>query len=482
MAENTDKFVINWESVVNTVPDLILVMDKDNVIIKSNRAVEEAVGRKNGDIVGKRCYEILHNFKEVCVGCPYEMTKKDALPRVEEAYFEELGKPFLITISPLFDEEGKVKGCVHIAKDISEIKKAEVRIRELTRAVEQSPSEVVITDLNGNITYVNPRFTELTGYSAEEVLGKNPRLLKSGRLSPEEYRGLWETISGGEIWRGELYNMKKNGESYWETASISPIKNGMGINTHYIKAGEDITAKKEAERKLRELMNARMEFTSMVSHELRTPLAAIKESIAIVAEEAAGGLNKEQHAFLDTAKRNVDRLARLINDVLDFQKLDAGKVKLKKEECDISVMIEEVFASMRSIAFEKGLSIKLKPGKDMDKVKCDRDRITQVITNLVNNAIKFTGKGNITIQSSRVEGGREVFVSVEDTGCGISAENMKRLFRKYEQITKGNDRGAVGTGLGLSISKEIVERHGGRIWAESVLGKGSKFIFTIPIG
>lgn len=247
---------------------------------------------------------------------------------------------------------------------------------------------------------------------------------------------------------------------------------------------EDLTEAKEKlerySRQLEDALKVKTRFTATVSHELRTPLTAIKEGVDIVLDGSAGTINEEQYAFLDIVKRNVDRLARLINDVLDFQKLEAGKTEFNLQYGDINEIIREVSSTMAPLAKSKGLEIALKADTNLPKARFDKDKIIQVLMNLVNNAIKFTEKGGIIIMSWLQE--NTVYVSVEDTGRGIKVEDLPRLFISFEQIVQDKEGARSGTGLGLAISKAIIEKQNGRIWAESEFGKGTKFIFTLPVG
>jgi len=220
-------------------------------------------------------------------------------------------------------------------------------------------------------------------------------------------------------------------------------------------------------------------FTSMVSHELRSPLGAIKEGINLVLEGLAGNINEEQRDLLDTAKKNADRLARLINNVLDFQKIDAGKMEFDILENDINEAVLEVNKSMSLLAKEKGLDLVVNVDDSIPKLKFDKDKIIEVLTNLVSNAIKYTERGNITVSTKRED--NAVHVIVQDTGRGIKAEDMQKLFQAFEQLNGRRDKKKGGTGLGLAISKEIILAHKGNIWAESEAGCGSSFHFILPL-
>jgi Amt family ammonium transporter len=242
--------------------------------------------------------------------------------------------------------------------------------------------------------------------------------------------------------------------------------------------GRYLNERRKAEEKIKEAMALKYAFTSMVSHELRTPLAAIKEGIDIVRDGTAGTLNEDQKDFLASAIRNVDRLGRLINDVLDYQKLDSGRMEFNMKEHNVNDLVRESQISMESLAQNQGIELGLTLEENLPKFLLDRDRIIQVLFNLINNAIKFTETGSITLVTAREANG--VRVSVRDTGIGIRADDIPRLFHSFSQIDDGAQRRTGGTGLGLAISKEIVVRHGGRIWAESVFGRGSTFSFSLP--
>lgn len=237
--------------------------------------------------------------------------------------------------------------------------------------------------------------------------------------------------------------------------------------------------RRKAEEKLKETVKMKSEFMSMVSHELRTPLTAIKEGIALVVDGLAGEINEEQKELLGISKRNVDRLTRLINDVLDFQKLESNRMKFDIQPNSINEIARDVYETMASTAKDIGANLLLELDDSLPKIGFDSDRITQVLTNLVANAMKFAEKGNITIKTSKKNGA--IHVSVSDTGRGIKKEDLSRVFDRFEQLTTGGERKTGGTGLGLAISKDIIEQHNGTIWVESEFGKGSKFTFTLSI-
>ncbi|MEI7481593.1 MAG: PAS domain S-box protein [Elusimicrobiota bacterium] len=238
----------------------------------------------------------------------------------------------------------------------------------------------------------------------------------------------------------------------------------------------DITDQKRAERTIKETADTKSKFASLVSHELRSPLTSIMLGVSLILEEA-GGLSAEHKSLLELVHGNADRLGRLINNVLDFQKIAAGKMTFDIVDADISALIHTAAQNMILLAQSKGLELKVDMGADIPRAMADKDKITQVLTNLLNNAIAHTEKGCITVHAA-LDGG-SLHVSVRDTGIGIKAEDLPKLFQAFEQLDSGGKKG--GTGLGLAISKEIIIAHNGKIWAESEPGKGSVFHFTLPV-
>lgn len=235
---------------------------------------------------------------------------------------------------------------------------------------------------------------------------------------------------------------------------------------------EDITGEKEISR-------MRSELISNVSHELRTPLYIIKEGLSLVLDERLGPIKVDQKDILLRVKNNTDRLERLLDDLLDVSKLEAGKMVLKKSLINIQSLVEEVMSSFKGLTGRKTIELITHFNITSPDIFVDKDKISQVLTNLISNGIKFTPKnGQVTLRME--ERRKEIEISVEDTGIGISQKNIPKLFERFSQFNRINGPREKGTGLGLAISKEIVEIHNGKIWGESKFGKGSKFTFSLP--
>jgi PAS domain S-box-containing protein len=438
---------------------------------------------KPEEVQGKLCYELIHNTKEPWPMCPFKRALESGETVREEFFEPRLGIYMEVTSSPIFDEKGKITSAVHIVKNVTERKEAAEDIEDSTRQLDQIFKSVgdgmFAVDKNMKMVRVNDAFLDMLGASRKDLKEKSCHEVMGKELCNVN-REIVESVFGGEerVER-DVTVISEGGIRIPCILTATSLKDADGNVIGVIETVKDITERKSAEKTLLENIRLKTNFTSMVSHELRTPLTAIKEGIGIVLDGSAGDINEDQKDFLDTAKRNVDRLARLINDVLDFTKFKGGKMKLKMSEEDISMSIREVVKSQGPVAKEKGLYLKAEVGPDLPKLRFDPDKMIQVLINLVQNAIKFTKKGGITI-IAEVENDN-VRVSVNDTGIGIKSVDLSKAFQEFRQLGDVTTGEGGGSGLGLSISKEIIDQHGGRIWAESAYGKGSQFKFTLPI-
>lgn len=359
---------------------------------------------------------------------------------------------------------------------------------EWDRTFNAISDSIFILDNNHTLLKGNKAFFEMMGVSPEEVIGKNcyevmHKLNKPWPECPFEKTKLdlkphTEEVEDPEIGISLLVN-------------TSPIFDAKGRLIGAVHISTDITARKKTEKELKEakarlertnlelrkLDQLKSDFISTVSHELRTPLAIIKEGINLVLDEIPGKINPKQGKILGVSSHNIDRLSRIINSLLDISKIEAGKVELKKAFFNMPDMIRQIAASFEPAIKQKGLELKLDVGSDDLKVYADSDRIAQVITNLVDNAMKFTDKGFIKISCNGA--GDMVECSVADTGKGISKEDIPKVFDKFQQFGRIPGAGDKGTGLGLSIAKNIIDMHSGSMSVESIVGEGSKFTFQL---
>lgn len=374
---------------------------------------------------------------------------------------------------------------INIAKAVGETMVASERfmiereIQKLSQAVIQSHASVVITDPEGNIEYVNPRFALVTGYSEEEAIGQNPRILKSGRHSDEFYEQMWATITSGNTWKGEICNKNKEGGLYWESATISPIVDDKGEVVNFVAVKQDITDLKKAKEEAERATRAKSDFLANMSHELRTPLNAILGFSEMLATEMAGELNDIQKEYLNDVYESGNHLLLLINDILDLSKVESGNMELDLSKVEIGSLIERCLVFFKEKALKKNQTITTDIKGDIDDFLADELKLKQVLINLIGNAVKFTDdSGKITIHAQKSD--KNLQITVEDSGIGIDKKDMNKLFEPFQQLENVYTKKVQGTGLGLALSQSMIEMHGGTLSVESILGEGSSFTVTIP--
>jgi len=382
---------------------------------------------------------------------------------------------------PLINQEGKIISIQGTARDITERKNSDTELHKLSRAVEQSPASVIITDRDGSIEYVNKKFTLVTGYSKVEVVNQNPRVLKSGFQDKIFYENLWNTILSGKEWAGELLNKKKSGELYWESALIYPLVNKDKEITHFIAVKEDITEKKKmiedlviAKEKAEEMSRLKTNFLNNMSHELRTPLNGIMGYASILSTTLA---DAEAVHMTQTIYDAAKRLSETLNLLIDLSQTETDKFQLSSKNISVLPIIDQVVKIFTDAADKKNLQLETVVTAKKVCAKLDTNLFEQTIHNLVSNAIKFTNGGKITIEigNETTDAQEWVYIKVIDTGIGIPEDKIDLIWDEFRQVSEGISRSFEGSGLGLTISKKIVELMNGVITVESKLGVGSIF-------
>ena len=406
-------------------------------------------------------------------------------------------------IHPWLSSDGGVGGIVLFSEDITRRVVAEQQLRKLSLAVEQSPESIVITDLQGRIEYVNDTFLRVTGYSREEVLGANPRVLQSGRTPREHFAALWDCLTRGETWTGEFFNRRKDGSEYVEFAIIAPLRQVDGEITHYVAIKEDITERKQLAAELEshrhhleelvaqrtaelavakagaEAANvAKSAFLANMSHEIRTPMNAVLGYAHLLKRTP---LTADQEDRLDKIGEAGKHLLSIINDILDLSKIEAGKLVLEEADFALGAVLDHVHSLIADSAEAKGLQVAV----DYDDVPLllhgDATRLRQGLLNFASNALKFTEQGRIDLRAKLLEDhGRELLVrfEVEDTGIGIAADKLGTLFQAFQQVDASITRKYGGTGLGLAITERLARLMDGEAGVSSEVGQGSRFWFT----
>ncbi len=354
-------------------------------------------------------------------------------------------------------------------------KHAEENIRKVYEQMETLlaalPSILIGVDPKGKVKQWNAVAEATFGVMKSQMLGKD--LGASGLQWDLEklQTGIQECFEKKSTIRVEDVHLIRGEKERVLGFKIIPIGDSGDADAFALLFGADIT-----ERKQLEILKD--EFVSTVSHELRTPLLIIREGVALVLDGILGQTTDEQKKFLSLSLENIDRLARIINDLLDISKIEAVKMQIQKTPIDLDEFIKKMIASFSPVFQGKEVAIQYKNHGPALNISADSDKLTQIFTNLIQNSVKFTQKGFVEI--SVFDKDTEVECRVSDSGCGIAEEDLPRVFSKFQQFGRTHGAGAKGTGLGLSICKGLVELHGGKIRVESQLGKGTQFIFNLP--
>ncbi len=334
-------------------------------------------------------------------------------------------------------------------------------------------SILIRLDADGRVTFWNRNAAQTLGVQVPAVLNRHLKECEIGWEAGVVLKSVDEARTRKEPVRlDNLRFSRPDGYEGFLGFTIIPMKGEADEFAEYLLFGANITERK----KLEELKG---EFVSTVSHELRTPMTIIREGVSQVMEGILGSITDEQKVFLNMSLEAIDRLTRIINDLLDMSKIESGKVDLKRSRIDLAKLVDETVESFKIRAESKGLKLKTRLFNPKIEIYADRDKIIQVFTNLIFNSLKFTDQGHIETTVELKDGLLEC--SVIDTGRGISKEDLQRVFGKFQQFGRTDGPGDKGTGLGLAISKGIVELHGGRVGLESKLGEGTRFWFTLPV-
>lgn len=474
-----------FQNLINNLPGIFYMFDKDKkeIICNSNFLKLTGIGDSS----------------------PEESFISNAVPYDERQLFEEKLEKVIDEGSGSFEFKincinGKtipfIATCVVIelhsksytaisAVDISEKSHSDNELRKLSRAIEQSPVSVIITNKHGLIEYINPKFTEVTGYASSEAIGRNPRILNSHYHPKKFYKDLWKTILDGQIWEGEFRNIKKDGSLYWEKASISPVRNDKGVITHFVAVKEDVTAAKNMMAELEKAKEAaeassktKSAFIANMSHEIRTPMNAILGYSQLMQHDQ--DISENHRGYLNIIERSGEHLLAIINDILEISKIESGKITIENKSFSLFELVEDMKNMFKIRTDNKNLSFSINYIDDTPEfIVADQGKIRQVLINILGNAVKFTDKGGIDVRIYSIklpENKYNICFEIEDTGIGISKNELDKVFERFEQTESGRNAGG-GTGLGMPISREYARMIKGDILVESERGKGSIFYF-----
>ena len=477
-------------TLMDNLPDAIYFKDRESRFTRTNKAHAkqfglshhaQAVGKTDFDFFTAEHAQPAYNDEQEIIRTGQPVVNKEE----RETWPDGRVTWVSTTKMPLRDAHGNIIGTFGVSRDITQHKQAEAEHARLVTAIEQSAEAVVITNTTGGIEYVNPAFTRITGYGREEVLGQNPRILKSDKQDPDFYQQLWATILNGQIWHGELINRRKDGSLYTEEMNIAPVRNQVGEITHFIATKQDVTEHKQLEQQLiqAQKMEAVGRLAGGVAHDFNNLLTIINGYAQLLIEPISPQDPRRGH--LKEILMAGERAASLTRQLLAFsrrQVLEPRVLNLNSVLADVAKMLR------RLIGEDVELVSTLKP--DLGRVKVDPGQIEQVIMNLAVNARDAMPQGGkLFIETSNVEidanyarrhspmmPGKYVMVAVSDTGCGMDLETQAHAFEPFFTTKeKGH-----GTGLGLATVYGIVKQSGGFIWVYSAPGHGSTFKIYLP--
>ncbi|MCR4377310.1 MAG: PAS domain S-box protein [Rhodospirillales bacterium] len=425
-----------------------------------------------------------------------------------------------LTINVIHDERGKVSQYVSVFSDITHRKQAEIELieaydeleervadrtkalsaeiairrrtetdlRKLSRAVEHSAHMIFITNFNGVIEYINPKFTEWLGYTAEEAIGQKPSMIKSGDTPDEVYSELWQTILAGNEWHGEIKDRRKDGSIFWASAAIAPVRDENDAITHFIAVHENITTRKEAEqamldaRRAAEVANkAKTDLMANMSHELRTPLNAIIGFSESMKCSVFGPLNNEHYEeYAGFIHSSGTHLLQLINDILDVSAVEADKLELREEVTDVCEICDIAIQILRPKAENSKILVQSIHTPNFPLLFADPLRLKQIFINLISNAVKFTLPNGTVSCNAFIDDEGCMVVNVTDSGIGMDEAGIEKALEKFGQVDSSLSRTYEGTGLGLPLTKGLIELHGGTMELASELGKGTTITVRFP--
>jgi PAS domain S-box-containing protein len=355
---------------------------------------------------------------------------------------------------------------VQLQQEIRERERAE---EKFAKAFRSSPNPIAIATLSENrFIDVNPSFLRMSGYALEEVIGHTATELNLGIVQEDYAQAVQLMVKTGALHNQECEFRTKTGESKTILLSVEMIDlAGVQCTLNIIN---DITERKRLEN----------EFISLVSHELRTPLTSLLGSLDLLNAGRLGSLNEQGQQILSIAVTNTERLMRLINDILDIERMKSGKIALQKVKCNAASLLTQAVEAMQAMAEQA--QVKLINQPLTVELWVDPDRIVQTLTNLLSNAIKFSQPGStVWIGNELTASQSQLLITVKDQGRGIPADKLQLIFERFQQVDVSDSRTKGGTGLGLAICRSIVEQHDGKIWVESRLGEGSTFYITLPL-
>ena len=465
-----------YRALVETTEDFVWEVDQNGCYTYCSPQVENLLGYRPEDMLGKTPFEFMTEEDVATVAGEFSkiVGKERAFSLLENTNLHRDGSEVVLETSgvPFFDADGRLAGYRGIDRDITVRKQAEEELRLAASVFENVSEGILITDVGGAIQSVNMAYRTITQLGEEELIGKNPRVLQSGRHDPEFYEQMWGSISESGHWQGEIWNRRSNGEVYPLWLTINAIKDNRGRTTNYVGVVWDITELKASQR-------MKEEFITTISHELRTPLTSVLVSLGMLKTNMQEQLPEQAQKLITLAHSNSRRLVRLISDILDIEKIEAGKMTFHFEPLELITLVHRVVGDSKALAEEAQVSVSCQALISNDWINGDADRLMQALTNLLSNAIKYSPPGE-SVEVVVQEYGPMLRIEVTDHGPGIPLEFHDQIFKKFAQVELPDSGEKTGTGLGLGIARLIVQQHGGQIDFQSKPGVRTVFFIDLP--
>jgi len=470
-------------AIIASTDDAIISKTLEGIITSWNPAAIKMFGYTEEEAIGQHISLVIpndrldeENFIISQIKAGVKVEHFETVRKAKNGKFISLS----LTISPILDVDGKVIGASKIARDISERKRAQEKQTMLASIVAASDDAIISKTLQGIITSWNPAAERLFGFTEEQAIGKHISLIiPDDRLDEETYI-IGEVSRGVKVDHFQTIRKTKDGKLVPLSLMVSPVINEHGDIIGASKIARDISAEQATQQETARLyehlkvLNAKKDdFIALASHELKTPLTSMSAYLQLLARLETDAKNKK---FVDKLQYQLKKLSSLVDDLLDVSKIEAGKIHFAKEDFDLREVVEEAIDMI--VHSNPGYSITFECLSSKCTIIGDSHRIEQVVINLLTNAIRYSPDSN-SLKVFLIEEDNQIKVGVEDYGIGIAQEKLQNIFSRYYRVDEGNGK-VSGLGIGLYICHEIVSRHNGKIWAESTLGKGSTFWFTLP--
>lgn len=480
-----------YQAIVESSSEAIISASADGILTSWNPAAERIFGYTAEEAIGTPVQDLLPVLSSELQLFSQSKPVHSQLPQVRELTNRRKdGKQVEVQAmsSAVLDADGQVSGISVIARDLTEAKAVQQQAQEIALEIQQlrlmleNHAILAVTDVAGRITYVNDGFCRISQYTRGELLGENHRIVNSGYHPKEFFAEMWQTICSGNVWKGEIRNRAKDGSIYWVDTTIVPLLNDKGKPRQYVALRSDITRQKSSlvaalqdRNAALERSNAALEeFAYIASHDLQEPLRGVSGCIQLLQSNYQGSLDEKADEFIVHAVDNLARMRQLIQDLLDYSRLDRGEIPL--ELLDMTLVVSNAMENLETAIAESHAQVQV---GQLPSIEADRSQMTLLMQNLLGNAIKFRGADPPVIQVQAQPYGEDQWeITVSDNGIGIESAYHERIFGVFQRLH--TRRLYSGTGIGLAICRRIVSRHGGKIWVESVPDKGATFHIVLP--